>query len=619
MSIFFRAKKKKYKKNGVFEEKYFAVAKTKGTLGIDELAKEISLTSIAKESTIIPVLMELSNILGVKLVEGYNIKFKGIGTFGVSITSQGCDNEDDLKPKMVEFSKLTYRADSKLIKMLKKVRFEKEPPAPKGFISKEEQRKIKAGANNTKKIICFILLFLNIGLGLWAQNTEKMKLDSVGANGIAYHSFGYDQRGNMIYYYSTMDTNIYTYDDNNNILSDTYIGMAMDSRYEYTYDENSNVLSTTRLNNYTGQWVGETKTENTYNERNQLVDQVYYKNQGQWQALSKSTCYYNPSDYLIKIRRSNFSNSGWVDGINSSYIYDSNNNHILTVDSSSSGPSSKTEYTYDQRNNNLSRIDYNRSIEGWIYNRKTEYTYDENNNTLSTIVFMYYESDWMEITRTENTYDANNNCTSITKPTRRQEWTFDTNGNCLTETYSTKEQGETDWTYTARHSYTYDENNNKTLDILTQYYDDIWNNNMKSEYIYDYSFSNEDLILPKDYFKMNNMLTTVKSSTWGIYNWSSPYSSYYYYSKHNTISIDKIPINNIIKVYPNPAQDYISFSLPGNELYTVKLYNSNGASVLETRIRGNNRIDISILTKGLYFYKISGKAEEIISGKIIKL
>ncbi len=55
---------------------------------------------------------------------------------------------------------------------------------------------------------------------------EKMKLDSIGANGSAYHSFGYDQRGNMIYYYSTMDTNIYTYDDNNNILSDTYIGMV---------------------------------------------------------------------------------------------------------------------------------------------------------------------------------------------------------------------------------------------------------------------------------------------------------------------------------------------------------------------------------------------------------
>jgi len=82
--------------------------------------------------------MEFSNILATKLVEGYNIKFKGIGTFGVAITSKGCDKESDLRPNMVEFSKLTYRADSKLVKILKKIRFEKEPPSPKGFISKKE-------------------------------------------------------------------------------------------------------------------------------------------------------------------------------------------------------------------------------------------------------------------------------------------------------------------------------------------------------------------------------------------------------------------------------------------------------------------------------------------------
>jgi len=470
-----------------------------------------------------------------------------------------------------------------------------------------------------KKTISFILLFLNIGLVLSAQTPTKMKLDSVSDEGYAHSIFKYDERGNLTYYYYPGDTSIYTYDANDNVLSYTYIGGANRYRYEYTYDNNRNVLSIIRLNRNSGQWVGDAKTENTYNENNKLIDQIYYKYEGDWQASGKQTHYYNSSNYLIKIIRYKFENSSWNYKTNSSYIYDNNNNLTLVLDSTSNYPSSKAEYTYDDRDNNLSQTNFERSGEGFKYKNKVEYTYDENNNTLSSIASLFYENDWLETTRTEYTYDENNNCTSLTKPTRKEEWTYDSNSNCLTVTSSDKEQEETDWIYQVRHSYTYDENNNKIIDLMTQFYDNQWNNNSKNEFIYDYSYNKEDLILPLDYFKMNNMLTIIKGASWHNHNWDTPYFSYYHYSPNSSISLNEISINNTIKVYPNPAQDYISFQLENNDIYSVELYNSNGICVLNTKIRSNNKVDISFLNRGVYFYKITLKSTEKISGKIIKL
>lgn len=469
-----------------------------------------------------------------------------------------------------------------------------------------------------KKQIYFMLFFLSIGLVLFAQNPDRMKLDSVSSEGIAYYTFGYDDRGNMLFYYSSMDTSIFTYDDNNNILSDTYIGFAQDSRYVYTYDENNNVLSTTRFNHYTGSWVEESKVENTYNANNILVDKIEFRYQGQWQPLNKLTHLYDSLNYLVKILRYNFSNSSWSHYANSTYLYDTNYNLVLTLDSSNYGPSGKTECTYDERNNNLSKIIYERnSITEWKYKNKVESTYDMNNNTLSTIAFLFYNEAWMEVTKTEYTYDVNNNCTSITKPTRKEEYSFDSNNNCLSETSSTRELSDTVWTYMVRHSYTYDENNNKTIDLMTQYYDNQWNNNFKTDYIYDYSYDREDLILPLDYYKMNNMLTIVNTYTWTNYNWGLPYPSSFHYSP-NTISLNDISLNNTIAVYPNPTQDYISFKLYDNNLYIIELYNSNGLLVLSTTTRSNCRVDVSFLERGVYFYKVIEKNKTAFSGKIIK-
>jgi predicted histone-like DNA-binding protein len=151
MSYYYRIRKKRYIKNGAKEEKFFAVPVTQGTLGLEDIAKEISGRSIAKESAVIAVLKELSNVMKHDLVNGYNIKFDGIGTFGVAITSEGFEKPEDITARDVEYSKVTYRPDSDLVRILKDMKYTKEPPYPKGCVTKEEFRKIRE-ANKKKKL-----------------------------------------------------------------------------------------------------------------------------------------------------------------------------------------------------------------------------------------------------------------------------------------------------------------------------------------------------------------------------------------------------------------------------------------------------------------------------------
>ncbi len=138
MSYYYRVKKKRFKKEGKEKEQYFAVGKSIRLVELEEIAKEIGARSIAKDSTIVPVLMELSKVMIDRLSSGYHVKLDGIGIFGISITSQGFDNPTDITPKEVKFSKLTYRPDPKIVKKLKQMHYEKEPPIPKNIITKQK-------------------------------------------------------------------------------------------------------------------------------------------------------------------------------------------------------------------------------------------------------------------------------------------------------------------------------------------------------------------------------------------------------------------------------------------------------------------------------------------------
>lgn len=80
--------------------------------------------------------------------------------------------------------------------------------------------------------------------------------------------------------------------------------------------------------------------------------------------------------------------------------------------------------------------------------------------------------------------------------------------------------------------------------------------------------------------------------------------------------LDKI---DKIKISPNPAQDWITISLPDHQqnTMTVELVSSLGETVFTKSISSNEQIDISHLSNGLYFIYLKGSKLNVSPKKLI--
>jgi hypothetical protein len=74
-----------------------------------------------------------------------------------------------------------------------------------------------------------------------------------------------------------------------------------------------------------------------------------------------------------------------------------------------------------------------------------------------------------------------------------------------------------------------------------------------------------------------------------------------------------------IKLYPNPAQNSIYITLPGNQLSTANLEITNalGQMVLKSTFTSNEPTDVSELTNGIYFIHLKGNGLNVSPQKLI--
>lgn len=73
--------------------------------------------------------------------------------------------------------------------------------------------------------------------------------------------------------------------------------------------------------------------------------------------------------------------------------------------------------------------------------------------------------------------------------------------------------------------------------------------------------------------------------------------------------------NNQMEIFPNPASNKLKISTANGELFQVKIYNYMGQFIKES---GDSLVDISDLTKGIYFIEIKTKKGIIETFKLIK-
>ena len=86
---------------------------------------------------------------------------------------------------------------------------------------------------------------------------------------------------------------------------------------------------------------------------------------------------------------------------------------------------------------------------------------------------------------------------------------------------------------------------------------------------------------------------------------------------YNTVLVHENDFTKNVKVYYFDKTIYVDFLNKNNEQSALEIYNATGQLVSTQNIENNkvNSIDVSLLTNGIYIYKISGKSQ----GKFGKL
>ncbi len=85
----------------------------------------------------------------------------------------------------------------------------------------------------------------------------------------------------------------------------------------------------------------------------------------------------------------------------------------------------------------------------------------------------------------------------------------------------------------------------------------------------------------------------------------------------NALNFEAIKANQRFLVYPNPAENQITFQLENKQKGIVYLYDVLGQNILTKEIyENNNSIDIQNLSNGIYYYNF--ESDKVFKGKIIK-
>ena len=126
MAHYYKVGKKKFRKNGVWEELNYPYAVYKGVLNRDDIANILAERTTIKQADLAGALVGLSQIIEEKLHQGYKVNLEGIGIFSLSVSSDmGYEDPTKVIPGRVKAKKVCYKASQKLQKNLEFVKFER--------------------------------------------------------------------------------------------------------------------------------------------------------------------------------------------------------------------------------------------------------------------------------------------------------------------------------------------------------------------------------------------------------------------------------------------------------------------------------------------------------------
>ncbi|MDR3198767.1 MAG: HU family DNA-binding protein [Planctomycetaceae bacterium] len=104
---------------------YFTQEKT-GSVGINEIAKEIEGRSALSFGDVQSTLSNLVDMMPLFLKMGQTIKLEGFGSFHITVSSEGTDTAEELNTRHVKGVKLIFVPSTELKRSLEDISFEIE-------------------------------------------------------------------------------------------------------------------------------------------------------------------------------------------------------------------------------------------------------------------------------------------------------------------------------------------------------------------------------------------------------------------------------------------------------------------------------------------------------------
>jgi len=355
-------------------------------------------------------------------------------------------------------------------------------------------------------------------------------------------------------------------------------------------------------------WVEDDMTEYFCDDNGNVSSYIYYEYNeasGNLEPNAKTVLGYNENNLVINKEEYSYNNNNWKKQIKYGYEYNDNGQLTIeyeySVDDGEWELDTKTNYNYEN-DNLISKIHLNFTGSDWEFNTKYEYTYEANNLVKES----YY-------TRSNDTWNISSG----------KEYSYNDNNDMIQKIYY--HYTDNNVVYDYKHTYTFDNNHNALIEIDYQWDTDDWLEYRKYEYSYNTNYLLSETILPFESvindidFKYLNILKTSKYFTKSDNDWSQIATTTLYYSEHDLVSTQEKQSTKNIKVYPNPASDYINVSFANNtkDAILFNLFNIQGQIVLSKTIKNNEQINISNLPKGMYLYNVSVNSD-IFSGKICK-
>lgn len=323
-----------------------------------------------------------------------------------------------------------------------------------------------------------------------------------------------------------------------------------------------------------GKWILDYKSEYSYNVLYELATEMSYNwddNGSVWEKSYKYDYTYSSGNLSEEIGYSwNSSTSQWENSWKTVYNYNLNGDLILITS-------------------------YNGNGQGqWVNSWKDEYSYS--NNQISSMTSYGWDSNsglWENYYKTEYSYDAN--------------------GNDTLDIELSWNSGTSQWENSSKTEYSFAANNDLIMDKFFDWNSSTstWEVSYKDEYNYNQSFSFSELLMPFYYYEdiafFNHMLTDVVFSeyNYGNLQWDIYGKANFYYSQQVINSVAELE-NLEFNIYPNPASDYLVIDARNiaNNM-EIKLFDITGKALIIKEIKSGEKLNISKLKAGIYFYNIS--------------